>query len=228
MPIRFCCSRSMGAGSHARRAGCEVVFLLHPISDDPNDQLLLQIQGAIAEYERAVLADRFRRGKLQKAREGHAVHARAPYGYRFVPRHDGVPARLVIDEAEVVRQAYAWFIEDRLSLRQLLRRLNFGPWYPRSGRRPWSASTISCPTRSIPARPTPTATNTSRRRSQGPVHRTAPPGTAVASSRRSSGSRSQCRLWSIRTPGIAPRISSPGTPGWRSGTMRSTITCCAA
>jgi len=50
-----------------RRAGCEVVFLHHPISDDPNDQLLLQIQGAIAEYERAVLAERFRRGKLQKA-----------------------------------------------------------------------------------------------------------------------------------------------------------------
>src|SRR5918993_4592511 len=53
-----------------RRAGCEVVFLHHPISDNPNDQLLLQIQGAIAEYERAVLAERFRRGKLQKAREG--------------------------------------------------------------------------------------------------------------------------------------------------------------
>src|SRR3954467_13121112 len=79
-----------------RRAGCQVVFLHHPISDNPNDQLLLQIQGAIAEYERAVLADRFRRGKLQKAREGHVVQARPP-GYRYVPRRDGVPARLLID-----------------------------------------------------------------------------------------------------------------------------------
>ncbi len=49
-----------------RRAGVEVVFLQHPISDDPNDQLLLQIQGAIAEYERAVMGERFRRGKLQR------------------------------------------------------------------------------------------------------------------------------------------------------------------
>jgi site-specific DNA recombinase len=48
-----------------RKAGCEVVFLHHPISQDPNDQLLLQIQGAIAEYERAMLGERFRRGKLQ-------------------------------------------------------------------------------------------------------------------------------------------------------------------
>src|SRR3954451_11150645 len=54
-----------------RRAGVEIVFLQHPISDDPNDKLLflLQIQGAIAEYERAVLGERFRRGKLQKARD---------------------------------------------------------------------------------------------------------------------------------------------------------------
>ena len=59
-----------------RRAGAEVMFLQHPISDDPNDQLLLQIQGAIAEYERAVLGERFRRGKLQKARDGHYTNRR--------------------------------------------------------------------------------------------------------------------------------------------------------
>ena len=68
-----------------RRAGCEVVFLHHPISQDPNDQLMLQIQGAIAEYERAVLGERFRRGKLQKARDGHYLTGRAAYGYRYVP-----------------------------------------------------------------------------------------------------------------------------------------------
>ena len=73
-----------------RRAGCTVVFLHHPISDDPNDQLLLQIQGAIAEYERAVLAERFRRGKLQRARAGQVVAGRAPYGYRYVRRQEGV------------------------------------------------------------------------------------------------------------------------------------------
>src|SRR3954468_11829104 len=56
-----------------RRADCEVAFLHHPISDNPNDQLLLQIQGAIAEYERTVLAERFRRGKLQRARDGNIL-----------------------------------------------------------------------------------------------------------------------------------------------------------
>src|SRR5918993_2070556 len=103
-----------------RRAGCDVVFLHHPISDNPNDQLLLQIQGAIAEYERAVLADRFRRGKLQKAREGQVIAGRASYGYRYIRRQEGVLGHLVIDEAEadLVRQLYGWVADEGLSVRQ--------------------------------------------------------------------------------------------------------------
>src|SRR5829696_6869339 len=83
-----------------RRAGVEIVFLQHPISDGPNDQLLLQIQGAIAEYERAVLGERFRRGKLQKARDGHYQGGCAPYGYRYVPRQEAAPGHLVVAEKE--------------------------------------------------------------------------------------------------------------------------------
>src|SRR6185437_11630522 len=124
-----------------RRADCAVVFLHHPISDNPNDQLLLQIQGAIAEYERAVLAERFRRGKLQKARDGHVLSARAPYGYRYEARCGALPARLVVDEAEadMVRQVYGWFVGGT-TIRQCIARLNAGPWLTRSGRPRWSCS----------------------------------------------------------------------------------------
>jgi site-specific DNA recombinase len=127
-----------------RRADCEVAFLHHPISDDPNDQLLLQIQGAVAEYERAVLAERFRRGKLQKARDGHILGTKAPYGYRYEPRRDAVPGRLVVDttEADMVRQLYAWLVEEGLTIRQCLKRLNAGPWITRSGRHQWSSSVV--------------------------------------------------------------------------------------
>src|SRR3954466_9547275 len=127
-----------------RRAGCQVVFLHHPISDNPNDRLLLQIQGAIAEYERAVLAERFRRGKLQKARDGNIISAKASYGYRYETRRDVVPARLVINEAEadMVRQLYTWVVEEGLTIRQCMKRLNAGPWVTRSGRRQWSAAVV--------------------------------------------------------------------------------------
>jgi site-specific DNA recombinase len=127
-----------------RRLGVEVVFVQRPIGDDPNEQLLLQIQGAVAEYERALLGERFRRGRLQKARAGHVHTSRAPYGYRYLPKRDGVPGWLEIDEAEaeLVRLMYGWLVDERLTLRQVLKRLNFGPWLPRSGRKPWSAAVV--------------------------------------------------------------------------------------
>jgi len=123
-----------------RRAGCQVEFVQRPISEDPHDQLLLQIQGAVAEYERAVLAERFRRGKLQKARDGHWTAGQAPYGYRYVPARDAVPAHLEVDEAEaeIVRMLYRWLIDERMTVRKILKRLAAGPWRPRCGKRLWS------------------------------------------------------------------------------------------
>jgi site-specific DNA recombinase len=127
-----------------RKAGCEVVFLNRTITDDPQDQLLLQIQGAVAEYERAVLSERFRRGKLLKARQGIWLGGKAPYGYHYVPKRDGVPGYLVIDEDEaaVVRLLFTWLIDERMTTRQIVKRLNAGPWSPRSGKRPWSPSLV--------------------------------------------------------------------------------------
>ena len=37
---------------------------------DPQDQLLLQIRGAVAEYERTLIAERMRRGRQIKLRAG--------------------------------------------------------------------------------------------------------------------------------------------------------------
>ena len=127
-----------------RKAACEVEFIERPISDDPHDQLLLQIQGAIAEYERAVLAERFRRGKLQRARAGQWGSSRAPYGYRYVPKRDGVPGHLEVAEAEaeVVQMLYRWLIDERMTVRQILKRLAAGPWRPRNGKRLWSNAVV--------------------------------------------------------------------------------------
>lgn len=127
-----------------KRVGCPVIFVRRPISEDPNDQLLLQIQGAIAEYERAVLAERFRRGKLQKARQGVYFAGKAPYGYTYVPKHEGTDGYLIINdpEADLVRMLYRWLGDERMTIRQILKRLNYGPWSPRSGQHPWSPSVV--------------------------------------------------------------------------------------
>ena len=63
--------------------GCQVEFLDRPMSADPHDQLLLQIRGAVAEYERTLIAERMRRGRLAKMRAGALLPwTRPPFGYR--------------------------------------------------------------------------------------------------------------------------------------------------
>src|SRR5277367_932720 len=73
-----------------RRAGTEVVFLNHPIGGTAEDDLLLQVQGVIAEYERAKILERGRRGRRHAAQSGSvSALTGAPYGYRYVGRHAG-------------------------------------------------------------------------------------------------------------------------------------------
>src|SRR3954465_5512097 len=73
-----------------RRAGVEVVFLNRAIGTSPEDDLLLQVQGMVAEYERAKIRERSRRGKRHAAAHGIInVLSGAPYGYLYVDRHAG-------------------------------------------------------------------------------------------------------------------------------------------
>src|SRR5438093_2959525 len=106
--------------------GCQVEFLDRPISQDPHDQLLLQIRGAVAEYERALIADRTRRGRLARLRAGQLLPwVNTPYGYRCDPQHPRDPARLRIEETEasVIRQMFAWYAEEGLSMHAIAARL---------------------------------------------------------------------------------------------------------
>jgi site-specific DNA recombinase len=130
-----------------RRANVEVAFLNRAIGGTAEDDLLLQVQGVIAEYERARILERGRRGRRHAALSG-AVSAMgsAPYGYRYVGRHagDGVARVEVVEgEARIVRQLFAWVGIDRLSLREAGRRLQ-GLGYPtRTGLGHWDATTIA-------------------------------------------------------------------------------------
>ncbi|MDO9714416.1 recombinase family protein, partial [Paracraurococcus lichenis] len=85
-----------------RRAGVEIVFLNRPIGVSAEDDLLLQVQGMVAEYERAKILERSRRGKRHAALAGSmSVFSNAPYGYRYVGKQvGGGVARLEIVEEQ--------------------------------------------------------------------------------------------------------------------------------
>src|ERR671921_390739 len=125
--------------------GCRVEFLERPMSQDPNDQLLLQIRGAVAEYERTLIAERMRRGRLAKLRSGQLLPwLRVPFGYRTDPERPRDPAGLRVEEYEaaIVRQMFAWYLEQGTTLGTIARRLTEGGVLTPTGKRSWSRSTI--------------------------------------------------------------------------------------
>ena len=128
------------------RGGVNVTFLNHPVSDQPEAQLLLQVQGIVAEYERAQILERSRRGKLHAARHGSVnVLGGAPYGYHYRGARDGggqAAYEIVLEQARVVRQIFRWVGQDRLSLRAVCRRLQNQGIATATGQSRWDHSTI--------------------------------------------------------------------------------------
>ncbi|MCW2241573.1 recombinase family protein [Azospirillum canadense] len=127
------------------RHGCQVAFLDRPMGRDPQDQLLLQIRGAVAEYERTLIAERMRLGRQMKLRAGCLLPwTRAPYGYRLDPDRPRDPAGVTIEPAEaaVVRELFARFIEDHASLFSLAQYLRALGIASPTGRPLWSPTTL--------------------------------------------------------------------------------------
>src|ERR671939_819408 len=105
-----------------QRHGAEVEFLDRPMSQDPHDQLLLQIRGAVAEYERTLISERMRRGRLAKLRAGTLLPwTRPPYAYRLSPDRPRDPRGVTLDPAEaaVVAELFAMYREPGVSLMRL-------------------------------------------------------------------------------------------------------------
>ena len=99
------------------RQGVETMFVKSPQGDSAEDQLLVQFQGMIAEYERAQILERSRRGKRHRAQAGEvSVLSGAPYGYRYIRKTDEAPAAYVVEEAEaqVVRRVYEMYTVEGL------------------------------------------------------------------------------------------------------------------
>lgn len=113
--------------SELGQVGVEVIFLNQPdLADDPQGQLLLNIQGSFAEYERVIISDRMRRGRLYRLRQGQSVPHQAPYGYQFQPATGEQSSRWLIIPAEaiIVKQMFVCYTHKQSSLAEIARRFN--------------------------------------------------------------------------------------------------------
>jgi site-specific DNA recombinase len=127
------------------KAGSEVRFVKARKVETPEDEMMLQFQGMMAEYERALIIERTRRGKAFRARAGLVnVLGGAPFGYRYIRRTDLSEARyeIVEEEAHIVREMFRRYAEAQLSIGELARWLTAEGVPTRTGKDRWDRSVI--------------------------------------------------------------------------------------
>jgi len=106
------------------RCGTRVEFVKGPRGDSPEDQLLIQFQGMFAEYEKAQLMERYRRGKAWRAKTGSVnVLSGAPFGYRYVRKtpESGARYEVVGHEAVLVAEMFRRYADDGAAIADLRR-----------------------------------------------------------------------------------------------------------
>lgn len=126
------------------RFGIKAIFLEGGAVDDPLSKLMHQITGAVAEFERAKITERYRRGKLYRARRGEIVSPDVPYGLVRIPRRDGVPAHAEIEatEAAIVRRIFDAYVNRGLTVRQIAKELTLDRVPTPGNAGQWSWSTV--------------------------------------------------------------------------------------
>ncbi len=127
------------------RQGIEIIFIRSPKASTPEEHLLLQFQGMIAEYERAQITERTRRGKRFRAKSGLVnVLSGAPYGYQYIKRTETSSAyyHVIEEEAEIVRTVFKLYVEDALSINAIARWLSDHQIPTRQRKSLWERTTV--------------------------------------------------------------------------------------
>ena len=127
------------------RAGVRVEFVRGPRGDTPEDQLLVQFQGMLAEYEKAQLMERYRRGKAHRARTGSVnVLSGALFGYRYLRKsdHAGAAYEIIGHEAVLVAEMFRRYADDGASIADLARWLASQGALTRTGKTRWDRSVV--------------------------------------------------------------------------------------
>ena len=135
-----------------REKGIDVMYVTTPAPKNGVEKILFGVQGLFAEYERAKIAERFRLGKIRKAREGNIIASEAPFGYTFIPKkgkrgddnfHDS-HYEINDRESNIIKQIFSWIGNDHLTIRRIVRELQKQGIFPRKSKRGvWSTSTLS-------------------------------------------------------------------------------------
>lgn len=91
------------------KSGAALEFVSGSYEDTPEGEFAFSVQSLVSQYERRKFAERSRRGRQQRARDGYVHTSDAPYGYRYLGKKDGSRGtyEIQLEEAAIVRRIYA-------------------------------------------------------------------------------------------------------------------------
>jgi len=124
-----------------KKRNIQVLFTTQQFDDSPEGKLMMQIQGAVAEFEHAKITDRMRRGIKYAVKKGQVIGAVAPYGYRHVPKSNNALAHWEIDpqEAEIVKLIFDLYVNKGMTGTGIADHLNTEGILPRKGIKWWGS-----------------------------------------------------------------------------------------
>jgi len=134
-----------------KELGIEVLFVTVPPAKTDEDIIMYKMRGVFTEYERMKIKERFRLGRVRKAREGHVIATEAPFGYTFIPKKGKAgetnfqQGYYEIDERElsILRGIFEWAASG-LTLSAIILKLQSLGIPPRKSKRGvWNTSTLS-------------------------------------------------------------------------------------
>ena len=124
----------------------QTIFKNRQIAETPEDQLLLGMQGIVAEYERAKFVERTRRGRLHRAKSGHILGNIPPYGYICVKKNDSETGyayyKINQEEEKVVKLMFSLLVEKQMTTYGIIVELNRLGIKARKGKR-WAKSSVA-------------------------------------------------------------------------------------
>jgi site-specific DNA recombinase len=127
-----------------QKRGVELIFFNTPKAKNPEEQLSLHFKSIFAEYERAQIIERCRRGRNHRAAQGSvSVIATAPFGYNYIKKSEtSIPHYTVNENAEIVRKIFLYYTDKRFSISKICRELQLEGILSPSGGKKWYTSTV--------------------------------------------------------------------------------------
>jgi site-specific DNA recombinase len=127
--------------------GVQIVFKKLPAEKSPTYNLMVNILGSFAEFERELIIDRTRRGRRHKVEvRKQYLGSNPPYGYRYIPKDRASNKEgfleVIPEEASVVKQMFEWVDQEGLSARLVIARLSSLKICPRKGGKEWGKSSV--------------------------------------------------------------------------------------